>query len=154
MVDCRPVSTPLPTKLILKYIPGSAYERLEHYRQITGALQYLMITCPDLLYAINYLCQHMHSPLQSHYQLLKRVLRYVKGTLSLGLPIQPSSLVLTGFVDLDWATYHIDHHLITGYYTFLDNTLISWTVRKQSSIARSSTEAEYIALSIVACDII
>ncbi|XP_020688954.1 uncharacterized protein LOC110104270 [Dendrobium catenatum] len=101
MTDCKPLSTTLPTKLLQETSNDSAYDRPEHYHQITGALQYMTITRPDLLYAVNYLYQHMHSPLQSHYLLLKRVICYVKGTLAHGLPIHSSSLELTVFTDSD-----------------------------------------------------
>ncbi|KAI0519453.1 hypothetical protein KFK09_006901 [Dendrobium nobile] len=154
MVDCKPVSTPLPTKFLRNEQSDDLYERPEHYHQITGALQYLMITRPDLLYAVNFLCQHMHQPLQTHYNLLKRVLRYVKVTLSLGLPIRPTSLQLTGYADSDWAADHLDRRSITGYCAFLGHNLISWIVKKQSSVTRSSTEAEYRPLSTATCDLI
>ncbi|XP_020703286.2 uncharacterized protein LOC110114674 [Dendrobium catenatum] len=115
MSDCKPVSTPLPTKFFQSVQPDCPYDRPDHYRQITGALQYLTLTRPDLLYAVNFLCQHMHAPMQSHYLLLKRVLRYVKGTLTLGLPIHSSTLELTGYADSDWATNPDDQRSITGY---------------------------------------
>ncbi|KAI0519536.1 hypothetical protein KFK09_006985 [Dendrobium nobile] len=154
MVDCKPVGTPLPNKFLHDVKSDALYKRPEHYHRLTGALQYLTITRPDLLYAVNFLCQHMHLPLQSNYNMLKRVLRYVKGTLSLGLPIQPSSLQLTGYADSEWAADHLDRRSITGYCSFLGHNLISWIVKKQSSVARSSTEAEYRALSTAACDLI
>ncbi|XP_020682782.2 uncharacterized protein LOC110099833 [Dendrobium catenatum] len=154
MENCKPLLTPLPTKFVTHSTSEIPYDNLEHYRQLTGALQYLTITRPDLSYAVNFLCQHMHTPLQLHYKLLKRVLRYVKGTLSLGLPITPSNLELQGFADSDWATDPITRRSVTGYCAFLGTTLISWIVKKQTFVARSSTEAEYRALSTAACDLI
>ncbi|XP_020685066.1 uncharacterized protein LOC110101490 [Dendrobium catenatum] len=154
MDDCKPVLTSLPTTFTKVSSPDPPYDRPEHYRQLTGALQYLTLTRPDLSFAVNFLCQHMHCPLQSHYLLLKCVLRYIQGTLSLGLPITASTLILQGFADSDWATDPINRRSISGYCAFLGSNLISWQVKKQTSVARSSTEAEYRALSTAACDII
>ncbi|XP_020690255.2 uncharacterized protein LOC110105202 [Dendrobium catenatum] len=154
MTGCKPVSTPLPTVLPPDDTTTELYSRPEFYRQIVGSLQYLTLTRPDLSFAVNYLCKHMHQPNVVHFQILKRVLRYIQGTIHLGLPIIRAPLQLTAFADSNWASDKTDRRSITGYCAFLGRTLISWTVKKQSSVARSSTEAEYRAISIAACDII
>jgi hypothetical protein len=69
-----------------------------------GALQYLTLTKPDIAYAVQQVCLHMHAPQDAHLALLKRVLRYVKGTTSLGLRLLPAtSLKLTAYTDADWT---------------------------------------------------
>ncbi|XP_020692166.1 uncharacterized protein LOC110106572 [Dendrobium catenatum] len=152
--DCKPVQSPLPSKLPSAVEDRPLYSRPDFYRQLVGSLQNLTITRPDLQFATNYLCQHMHKPHTIHFQLLKRVLRYVQGSLHLGLPISRSNLQLNAFADSDWATDKSDRRSITGYCAFLGDTLICWMVKKQTSVARSSTEAEYRALSTAACDLI
>ncbi|XP_020688049.1 uncharacterized protein LOC110103604 [Dendrobium catenatum] len=131
MSDCKLVLTPLPTKFSATYPNEPSYDRPKHYRQLVGSLQYLTFTRLDLLYADNFL-----------------------GTLSLGLPITSSSLILIGFAELNWAIDQIDRQSITGYCAFLGTILISWTIKKQTSVPRSSTTAQYRALSTAACDII
>ncbi|PKU65004.1 Retrovirus-related Pol polyprotein from transposon TNT 1-94 [Dendrobium catenatum] len=154
MSDCKPVLTPLPTVLPSSDSNDQPFERPEFYRQIVGSLQYLTLTRPDLLFAVHFLCKYMHQPQLLHFQLLKRVLRYIKGTIQLGLPIRQDSLHLTSFADSDWASDKIDRKSVTGYCAFLGSTLVSWSVKKQTSVARSSTEAEYRAVSTAACEVI
>lgn len=73
------------------------------YRSITGALQYLTSTRPDLAFAVNQACQHMRSPTVAHFTALKRILRYLEGTLSHGILFKQGPLVLTAYSDADWA---------------------------------------------------
>jgi len=89
----------------------------------------------------------MHTPTESHWAAIKRILRYWKGTSSFGLHLTcDSSLSIHGFTDANWAI-SIDNRKSTGgYIVFLGNTLISWKSSKQRTIARSFTEAEYKAL--------
>ncbi|PKU66971.1 putative mitochondrial protein [Dendrobium catenatum] len=96
----------------------------------------------------------MHEPLPKHFYLLKRLLRYIKGTLHFGLPITKTDLVLKSFSDADWAGDPITRKSTTGFCSFLGTTLISWTVKKQNTVSRSSTESEYRALAALTSDII
>ncbi|PKU64015.1 Retrovirus-related Pol polyprotein from transposon TNT 1-94 [Dendrobium catenatum] len=154
MKDCKPVQTPLPTKIPPLPAAAALFPQPELYRQIVGSLQYLTITRPDLSFAVNFLCQHMHNPYVLHFQLLKRVQRYLRGTISLGLPIVRSSLELQAYSDSDWASDSTTRRSVTGYCAYLGNNLVSWCVKKQTTVARSSTEAEYRALATAASDII
>ncbi|KAI0523161.1 hypothetical protein KFK09_005553 [Dendrobium nobile] len=124
------------------------------YRRIAGSLQYLSITRPDIKFATNQICQHMHQPTNFDLQALKRLLQYIKGTLTYGLPIQIGDLSLRTYTDADWASDTSDRKFISGYCTFLGSTPISWTVKKQVTVAKSSTEAEYRALSVATSDVI
>jgi hypothetical protein len=86
----------------------------------------------------------MHSPTTAHWAAVKRILRYLKGTLDKGLHIQPSSsLTLNAYANTDWTGCPDDRRSTTGYLVFLENNLISLTSKKQSTVARSSTKAEY-----------
>lgn len=89
LLDCKPVATPLASATQLSTL-GTAYSDPTVYRSLVGALQYLTITRPDLSYAVNQVSQFLHSPTQDHFQAVKRILRYVKGTLSYGLSFNHS----------------------------------------------------------------
>ncbi|XP_020700446.2 uncharacterized protein LOC110112530 [Dendrobium catenatum] len=124
------------------------------YRRLAGSLQYLSITRPDIAFAANRVCQHMQHPTDQDFQDLKRLLRYINGTLSYGLPISLGSLELHSYSDADWASDSSDRKSISGFCTFLGPNLISWTVKKQATVAKSSTEAEYWALSAAISEVI
>ncbi|XP_019150568.1 PREDICTED: uncharacterized protein LOC109147342 [Ipomoea nil] len=95
LVDCKPVSTPVS---LAKPVDDPSVP----YRSLAGALQYLTVTRPDLSYAVNRLCQHMQAPTTADWATLKRVLRYVHGTLHFGLRICKSVLVnIHAFSDSD-----------------------------------------------------
>ncbi|XP_020676618.1 uncharacterized protein LOC110095421 [Dendrobium catenatum] len=154
MSESRPVNTPLPLKIWVSPENSVPFPHPELYRNLVGSLYYLTLSRPDIMFAVNLLCQHMHHPQLFHFQLLKRLLRYIKGTIHYGLPILRSTLQLTAFSDSDWASDSTDRKSIAGYCAFLGETLISWIVKKQTAIAHSSTEAEYRAIATAACDII
>ncbi|XP_021994961.1 uncharacterized mitochondrial protein AtMg00810-like [Helianthus annuus] len=96
MTSCNPVSTPVEVGSKLSATQGAPFEDGSLYRSLAGALQYLTITRPDISYVVQQICLFMHAPCEPHFQLLKRILRYVKGTLSQGL------LKLTAYSDADW----------------------------------------------------
>ncbi|PKU70452.1 putative mitochondrial protein [Dendrobium catenatum] len=124
------------------------------YRKLAGSLQYLSITHPDIAFTTNYICQHMHDPSVDDFQTLKRLLRYIQGTIALSIPIDRGDLQLRAFADADWAADHSDRRSITGFCTFLGNTIISWSAKKQVTVAKSSTEAEYRAISSATSEVI
>ncbi|XP_020682249.1 uncharacterized protein LOC110099447 [Dendrobium catenatum] len=124
------------------------------YLRLAVSLQYLTITRPDIAYATNRICQHLQQPTCQDYQYLKSLLRYIKGTLSLGLPITKGKLILQTYTDADWAANPTDRKSVSVFCTFLGPNLISWTVKKQITVAKSSTEAEYRALSAATSKVI
>ncbi|XP_022030511.1 uncharacterized mitochondrial protein AtMg00810-like [Helianthus annuus] len=104
MRSCKPVDTPVDTQPKLSSTSGTAFEDPSLYRSLAGALQYTTFTRPDLSYAVQQICMHMHAPLNSHWQALKRIIRYLQGTASYGLTLESSpSVALTAFTDADWA---------------------------------------------------
>ncbi|XP_031106143.1 uncharacterized protein LOC116010773 [Ipomoea triloba] len=153
MTDCKPLAT--PAAITQTVSPTTTlFDNPTQYRRLAGALQYLTITRPDLSYAVNRLCQFMHAPTKEHWGLLKRVLRYVKGTLDYGLRLTKSiSYDVHAYSDSDWAGCPNDRKSTSGYAVFLGTNLISWVSRKQRTVARSSTEAEYKGLADVAAEV-
>ncbi|XP_020702689.1 uncharacterized protein LOC110114227 [Dendrobium catenatum] len=154
LFHCKPAANPSCTKLPIDIPIDSNLEDPSLYRKLTGALQYLTITRPDIAYAVNNLSQHMHDPQPSHIHLLKRLIRYIKGTTHFGLPITKSDLRLRTYSDADWASDPVTRKSTSGYCSFLGSTLVSWAVKKQTTVSRSSTESEYRALAAAAADTI
>ncbi|KAJ9565082.1 LOW QUALITY PROTEIN: hypothetical protein OSB04_001048 [Centaurea solstitialis] len=105
MSSCHPSATPVDTKAKLSGTDGDLLtDGGAQYRQLVGALQYLTFTRPDISYVVQQICMHMHAPRTSHFNALKRILRYTKGTLDHGLHLTKSSgNKLIAYTDADWA---------------------------------------------------
>jgi hypothetical protein len=154
MAGAKPAPTPLSTTATLTLNDGTPATDSTHYRKIIGALQYLNLTRPDLSFAINKLSQFMHKPTSLHLQHLKRLLRYLKATINFGIFLrQPSSLQLYAFTDADWGGNVDDRTSTSAYLIFFGGNPISWLSRKQRTVARSSTEAEYRAVATTTAEI-
>ncbi|XP_042982037.1 uncharacterized protein LOC122311522 isoform X1 [Carya illinoinensis] len=144
----KPVSSPMAFSTRLSLTDGPDFSDPTLYRSTVGSLQYLSLTRPDIAFAVNKICQFMHAPKLPHWQAVKRILRYLKQTAHYGLHIQPSSTyTLQAFSDADWAGCPDDRRSTGGFCIFLGPNLISWGSKKQHTVARSSTEAEYKALA-------
>lgn len=119
-----------------------------------GSLQYLLLTRPDIAFAVNKVCQFLATPTTIHWAAVKRILRYLKGTMSYGLRFTPSSFQLQAFTDADWAGCPDDRRSTTGIAIYLGDSLIHWSAKKQTTVSRSSTEAELRALATATTDLI
>ncbi|GJZ90888.1 ribonuclease H-like domain-containing protein, partial [Tanacetum coccineum] len=107
-------------------------------------LWYLTFTRPDTSYAVQQVCLYMHDPREPHFSALKRILRYVRGTLDYGLQLFSSSTIdLVAYSDADWAGCPTTRRSTSGYCVFLGNNLLSWSSKRQPTLSRSSAEAEY-----------
>ncbi|XP_062158954.1 uncharacterized mitochondrial protein AtMg00810-like [Alnus glutinosa] len=148
MDGAKPTSTPCSTARKLSRFDGDPLSDPSEYRHIVGALQYCTLTRPDIAYSVNQLFQLLHSPTTIHMVAAKRVLRYLKGTLDFGLHYTSGSLQLNGYCDSDWAGSPDDRKSTTGYGIYLGSCLISWAAKKQSVVAKSSTEAEYLSMAL------
>ena len=151
MKDCNPVSTPVETgKRFNNLSEGEETVDIKLYQAAIGSLNYAAIaTRPDLSLAVGLLSQHMVSPGKEHWSGVKRVLRYIKGTLDFGLRFEasvPEDFKLSGFSDADWAGCGETRKSTSGQIFKMGNCAISWRSRKQSIVALSTTEAEYVAL--------
>ena len=156
MQSCKPVKTPLTTTKKLSALNGTQLgtEDSTKYRSIVGALQYLTLTRPDLSFSVNKVCQFLHSPTMVHWEAVKRILRYVQGTISLGLKIRRSkSTLVSAFSDADWAGCPHDRRSTGGFAVYFGGNLVSWSARKQPTVSRSTTEAEYKSLAIATVEV-
>ncbi|GJZ61983.1 ribonuclease H-like domain-containing protein [Tanacetum coccineum] len=98
----------------------------------------------DLSYVVQQVCPYMHDPMEPHFAALKRILRYVRGTVDFGLQLYAfATTSLVGYTDADWAGCPFTRRSTSGYYDFLGDNLLSWSAKRQHTISRSSTEAEY-----------
>ena len=97
---------------------------ITHFRSLIGDLQYLAIIRPDIQFAVNRVGQRMHQLSEHDYHCLKRILRYIFGTLGRGLLIRPGDLELWGFSDSDWANDNNDRKSSSGFLIFLGPNLI------------------------------
>ena len=147
MADCKPCATPVDINPKLS-ADGDPISDATDYRSLAGALQYLTFTRPDIAYAVQQVCLHMHDPREPHLVALKRILRYVRGTLDLGLHIRASSQSdLVVYSDADWAGCPDTRKSTSGYAVFLGDNLVSWSSKRQNTVSRSSVGAEYRAVA-------
>ncbi|GFZ21561.1 hypothetical protein Acr_29g0007230 [Actinidia rufa] len=145
--DCKTTSTPLEANARLTSLDGDLLSDATLYRQLIGNLIYLTVTCSDIAHAVHLVSQFMSAPCSTHYAAVLRILRYVKGTLFHGLHFSSqSSLQLYAYSDADWAKDPTARRSTTGFCFFLGDSLISWRSKKQTLVARSSTEVEYRGL--------
>ncbi|GKB96780.1 ribonuclease H-like domain-containing protein [Tanacetum coccineum] len=152
MVNCNPSRTPVDTDSKLGP-DGVPVQDPTLYRSLAGGLQYLTFTRPDLSYAVQQICLYMHDPREPHFAALKRILRYVQGTLDLGLHLYASATTsLVGYTDADWAGCPSTRRSTFGYCVFLGDNLLSWSAKRQHTISRSSAEAEYRGVANVVAE--
>lgn len=126
MAQCKPVSTPADAKAKASSADGPLFSDASWYRSMAGALQYLTLTRPDIAYAVQQVCLHMHAPRECHANMLKRVLRYLKGTVDHGLHLLAASEPsLIAYTDADWASCPDTRRSTSGYCVYLGNALVS-----------------------------
>ncbi|KAH9652235.1 retrovirus-related pol polyprotein from transposon RE1 [Citrus sinensis] len=158
MIECEGCDTPMVTGVKLqKEAKGHLGQYVEDptgYRSLVGGLQYLVLTRPEIAYAVNKLSQYVSAPTLQHILACKRVLRYLKETEDFGLKFSTEGeMKLSGYTNADWAC-DIDDRKSTGVYCiYLGSNLISWSSMKQSVVARSSAESEYRALAAASAEI-
>ncbi|GKD30616.1 ribonuclease H-like domain-containing protein [Tanacetum coccineum] len=151
-VNCNPSRTPVDTESKLGP-DGVSVQDPTMYRSLAGGLQYLTFTRPDLSYVVQQICLYMHDPREPHLAALKRILRYVQGTLDLGLNLYASSTTsLVGYIDADWAGCPSTRRSTSGYCVFLGDNLLSWSGKRQHTLSRSSAEAEYRGVANVVAE--
>ena len=152
MSDANPASSPVESGMKLKRPSEGEVELFRksgvNYRQAVGCLIYLMMgTRPDISWIVSKLSQFTDNPGITHLQAFKRLLRYLKGTQFRRLVFTTNAGELVGYSDADWAGDLDDRRSTTGYIFTLGKVPISWRTTKQSTVALSSCEAEYMAMA-------
>ena len=156
MLGCRPNTTPMDSSTKLHATTGTplSAEASSSYRRLIGRLIYLNNTRPDIAYAVQQLSQYMSSPTDAHLQAAYRILQYLKGTPGSGIFFSATGTPqLRAFSDSDWAGCQDSRRSTTGFVVYFDSSLISWQSKKQSTVSRSSSEAEYRALASTTCEL-
>jgi hypothetical protein len=149
MEKAHPMSTPMAANLKLPKLEVATIDR-HLFQSMLGSLMYAAVgTRPDIAFATHYLAQHTISPGKKHLEALKRVFRYLKGTQDLGLVYDGKQFGegLSGFSDSDWAGEQNTRRSVSGYCFTFCGAATSWSSKKQQTIALSSTEAEYMAMT-------
>jgi hypothetical protein len=123
---------------------GPPVEDTSQFQSIAGALQYLTFTWPDIAYAVQQICLHMHDPREPHLTAMKRILCYLQGAPDYDLLLRRSSSSdLVVYTDADWAGYPDTRRSTSGYAVFLGDNLVFWSAKQQTVVSRSSAKAEY-----------
>ncbi|KAL0367632.1 UNVERIFIED_CONTAM: Retrovirus-related Pol polyprotein from transposon TNT 1-94 [Sesamum radiatum] len=144
--DSPPAKTPVDLNLHLAKNKGESEGQIE-YSRIIGSLMYIMnCTRPDIAYAVNKLSRFTSNPSKNHWKGLIRVLRYLKYTSNYGLHYTRYPAVLEGYSDANWISDSKDTKSTSGYVFTIGGGAVSWKSSKQTCIARSTMESEFIAL--------
>lgn len=162
MIDCNPAYTPAAgednsmkiwrpdddAQLLMKGDPAI-------YRSIVGRLNYAAIsTRPDLSFAVSLASRFMAHPTQEAWLFLKRMLKYIKATQDFGIVSEISDIPLIAWTDSDWDSDRNDRRSVSGYICFLYGVPVSWYSHKQATVALSTMESEYMAVTEAAKEII
>ncbi|GKD95855.1 retrovirus-related pol polyprotein from transposon TNT 1-94 [Tanacetum coccineum] len=148
MDSCDHVDTPMVDRLKLDEDPLGILVDQTRFCSMVGSLMYLTASRPDLVFAVCMCARYQASPTKNHLESLKRVFRYVRGTINWGLWYpKDTAIALTAYADADHAGCQDTRRSTSGSAQFLGDKLVSWSSKKQKSTAISTTKAEYIAIS-------
>ncbi|GKA30395.1 ribonuclease H-like domain-containing protein [Tanacetum coccineum] len=143
MLNCNLSQSPVDTKSKLGDGGDIVFDPILYW-SLADSLQYLTFTRPYISYVVQHVCLYMHNHRNPHFSALKRILRYVCGTLDHGLQLFSSSTTyLVAYSDVDWVDCPTTLRSTSGYCVFLGNNLLSWSSKCQPTLSRSSAEAEY-----------
>jgi hypothetical protein len=152
MVGCKPILLNQNGKLSADV--GEVLEDATKYRKIVGSLFYMTITRPNLNYTVGLESQFMQVPRKPHLDGVRHTLRYVSATTDYGLFYEASTeLQVHGYIDVDWAGSISDRRSISGFMFSFGSVNVTWSSKKQPTVALSSIEAEYRATTMAACEV-
>ncbi|BBH02936.1 aldose 1-epimerase family protein [Prunus dulcis] len=154
MLDCKLADTPIVQNHHLGEYPDQVPTNKERYQRLVGRLTYLSHTRPDIGYAVSVVSQFMHSPSEDHMNAVLQILRYLKSTPGKGLMFSKHGhLNIDGYLDADWAGNVTDRKSTSGYFTFVEGNLVTWS-KKQNVVALSSAEAEFRGMTKGICELL
>ncbi|XP_016192853.1 uncharacterized protein LOC107633767 [Arachis ipaensis] len=153
MIECKPATTPMDYATKLAKDSAPAFPDVSAYRRLIGRLVYLTTTRPDISFTVGKLSHCLDCPTTAHYNAALRILKYLKNAPVAGLSFSASSdLLPSDYSDADWAACPDSRRSVSGYCFYIGTSLISWKSKKQTTVARSSSEAEYRALAFATCE--
>ncbi len=149
MDDSEPCELPaVDSEHLSRKDPISEKMKTRPYRSLVGSLLYTLGSRPDAAASIRAVSQFMQDPADSHWKAAKRILRYFKGTKEKGVVYEREpNFEVHAYCDSDWASGVDDRKSVTGYVVYAQGGPIIWKSKKQPTVARSSCEAEYVALA-------
>jgi Reverse transcriptase (RNA-dependent DNA polymerase) len=148
MLECRPAVAPIDQKFKLSAEAGEPVDR-ERYQRLVGRLIYLSHTRSDISFDVNVVSRYMHDPREGHMDAVYQILRYLKNAPGKGLLFRKNKhLNIEGYCDSDWTSCSDDRKSTSGYCMFIGGNMVSWKSKKQTVVARSTTEAEYRAMAL------
>jgi hypothetical protein len=149
LIDCKPRTTPLSPSVRLSKTEGEPLDTTKfNYSALVGSLLYLSVcTRPDISHTVGVLSKYMSCPTTEHWQVAMGVLRYLSGSINYGLHFCGGITTITGYCDADYAGDLDTRRSTTGYVFLMGNTAISWSSRRQHTVAASTAEAEYMSAS-------
>lgn len=154
ITNFKRVVTPLPINLKLHASQTNLLPDPTSYRSIVGKINFLTHTRPDLSYTVQTLSQYMQSPTQEHFAALTHTLNYIASTAGQGILLKGSDKIqLHAYSDSDWGAWLDTRRSVTGYIMMLGQSPVSWKSKKQNTVSKSSSEAEYRAMSAAASEI-
>jgi len=152
MTNCNPILTLMEQGTKLSKFDGGDRVDANKYRSLVGSLRYLTSTRPDLLLSVGIVSRYMEELSYSHWKVLKRILRYIRGTISLGLYYTKSdNYELVGYSDSDWCGDVDDRKSTSEYVFFMGHIMFTWLSKKQPIVTLSTCEAGYVAASWCVC---
>jgi hypothetical protein len=157
MEQCNKVCSPIvPGTKLVRDESGRAVNATE-YKQMIGCLMYLLATRPDMAFSVCLASRYMERQTEMHMATVKRIMRYLKGTLSLGILYKckaDKELMLQGWSDSDYAGDHDDRKSTSGFIFTMSDSAICWSSKKQPIVTLSTTEAKHVAAASCACQCI
>src|SRR5688572_25221101 len=146
MKDGKPIKTPMETNGHFDLDTGGKSVDQKVYRSMIGSLLYLCASRPDIMLSICICARFQADPRECHLVVVKRILRYLVSTPCFGIWYpKGSTFDLIGYSDSDYAGCKVDRKSTSGTCQFLGRSLVSWSSKKQTSVALSTAEAEYVA---------
>ncbi|XP_048425090.1 uncharacterized mitochondrial protein AtMg00810-like [Pyrus x bretschneideri] len=128
LIDCKPAITPIDSKM-KPNLTGKPLTNISYYQRLVGKLFYVTITRPYITDAVSLVNQFMHALTMQHFQLVKRILCYLKASLDIGILMSNNqSTKISAYADADWACSIIDRKSTIGYCTFVEGNLVTWKV--------------------------
>ncbi|KAJ9567563.1 hypothetical protein OSB04_003529 [Centaurea solstitialis] len=153
--NAKIMKTPMSPSCALDSDPDGKAVDVTTYRGMIGSLMYLTASRPDIMFSTCLCARYQSKPKESHLKAVKRIFRYLKGTVNLGLWYpKGSGYELTGYTDADHGGCKLDRKSTAGHIQFLGDKLVSWASKKQNCVSLSTAEAEYVAAASCCSQII